>query len=64
MSGPLQLSPLALWQQACDEHGQGTPEQRVRYLELMREHGHLISGGCTTTDLSAPVGLSEQGDQR
>lgn len=35
-------SAFALWKQSCDEHGQGTDEQRRRYGELLREHGHIV----------------------
>lgn len=34
--------PHVLWKQSCDEWGVGTGQQRVRYRELLREHGHLV----------------------
>lgn len=35
-------SAYALWQQSCDEHGQGTDEQKRRYADLLREHGLVV----------------------
>lgn len=35
-------SAFALWQQSCDEHGQGTDAQKQRYADLLREHGHIV----------------------
>jgi hypothetical protein len=44
-------TPHQLWQQACDEHAwsqtqdgyqKTTDAITARYIELMREHGHLI----------------------
>lgn len=39
---PPRPSAFALWQRSCDEHGQGTDEQRRRYGELLCEHGHIV----------------------
>lgn len=35
-------SPAVLWYQAEQEHPDDLDTRRVRYLELMREHGHII----------------------
>lgn len=36
-------SPFQLWMQSIHEKGMNDPEgQRERYLELMREEGHIV----------------------
>lgn len=41
------IPPGVLWQQAHDEHPTDPDSARIRYRELMREHGHLIPGKPT-----------------
>lgn len=41
------LSPAELWKQAESEHPADADARRVRYRELMVEHGHLIPGKPT-----------------
>lgn len=35
-------SPAVLYAQAEDEHPNDPEKRRQRYLELMREHGHIV----------------------
>lgn len=34
--------PSTLWFQAVDEHPNDGGARRERYIELMREHGHIV----------------------
>jgi hypothetical protein len=55
-------SPMELWQQA----GGGTPAyDRQRYLDLMRQYGHLLSpgdDGYEDASASLPCGWPHRGD--
>lgn len=35
-------SPAVLWHQANEEHPDDEVTRRERYLDLMREHGHIV----------------------
>lgn len=39
---PTLKSPFRLWMQASTEHPEDVEARSARYLELMREHGHIV----------------------
>lgn len=35
-------APYQLWQQAHEEFSDDQAGRRIRYIQLMREHGHIV----------------------
>lgn len=42
LGGPERLRPDQLWRQAFDQFPNDQAGRRVRYIQLMREHGHIV----------------------
>lgn len=56
MSDTATPAPHALWAQADREYPNLPGRRRERYVELMREHGHIVSALDGDGDRNLPCG--------